>query len=428
VDDELDVLGPVVMVSDRRAGTEAAEISASPEFTALASAYGMTCNVYSQIARMKWFRDREPEVCGRTRWWLSPNDYLLAKLSGGEVVTDTLIAGKALYVPAEKRYASECFDAFGLDVAGLPRVVEPGTPLGTLDAAVAARLRINPRARLVVTTYDAICSVFGTGVCEPGMACDVSGTVTSVRMYTDTAFRDPEGRVFCQPYPPTNGYVLGGSNNLGGGLVEWVKQCFYKNEEHPYLVMEEEAARSHGSTSGLVFLPHLLGARAPTWNSEARGVFFGLERHHSRGDLVRAVFESMGYSIREFVEIFKEIGHPVELITASGGLARISLANELKANISGVPYHVMDDFESTALGAAVIALAAVEHYGSYGEACRAMVRTRKIFLPTSRNRAYYDEMFQFYQEVAAASAPLFSRRAEIIRSFQVPSVDHIENL
>jgi len=428
VDEKLNPLAPVVMVSDRRAKAEAEQIRALGVFQELQKKHSFVCNAYSQIARIKWFSNHRNDIYKNTDKFLSPNDFLLAKLSGGRIVTDDLNAEKLLYIPDENRYPNELYEAADLDARKLPDVQAPGSEVGVVGSDFSAKFKLNANTRLVLATYDAICSVFGTGVSAEGKACDVSGTVTSVRTYTDTPFNDPDGRVFCQRFSPTDGYLLGGSNNLGGGLIEWAKQCFYQNQEHPYEILEKEARASLPSLNGMIFVPHLLGARAPSWNSDARGIFFGIERHHTRGDMMRALMESIGYSIREFLDVFKEAGKEINVVTASGGLARISLANELKANIVQLPYHVMDEFESTCLGAAIIAMSATGFFESYAEACNAMVRTKQIFLPTNRDGNYYEDMYGLYREVNSVSGALFSRRLEILAALDQTNVDHIENL
>ena len=428
VDEDVSPVAPVVMVSDRRASAEATEISGLDIFKELNKKHSILCNVYSQMARMKWFKNNQSDTYDKTVKYLSPNDFIIAKLSGGIFVTDDLNAEKNYYLPKEKRYPSELYEAADLDISKLPEVKSPGTEIGKIDKNIAEHLKINKNARIYVSTYDAICSVFGTGASEPGMVCDVSGTVTSVRMYSDISFKDPKGRVFSQYFSPTDGYLIGGSNNLGGGLIEWAKQCFYKNQESPYEIMENEARISSPKRNGIIFAPHLLGARAPSWDADARGIFFGLERHHTRGDMMRALIESIGFSVKEFTTIFEETGNTPKMVTASGGLARIALANELKANITQLPFHVMDEFESTCLGAAIIALAASGEYSSYPEACKKMVQAKHIYLPTQKHGSYYEDMFELYKKVTMNATELFHERQALLSKLPEDPFDHIENL
>lgn len=431
VDENLRPLSHAVMVSDKRAGEEGRAIAASEKFGPLAEKFGYSSSEYSQMARILWFKKNEPEIFANTRWFLAPNDFLAAFLTKNRPVTDSLNASKSYYDPESSRYPSELYEEFGLTVECLPAWLPIGTGIGKVDASVAAELGLSVRPEVVLGTYDAICSVFGSGVCSPGMVCDVSGTVTSVRMYSDAPFLDPKRRLACQHFPPTGGYLIGGSNNLGGGIIEWAKHCFYSGEANPYDSMQMDCSREghlSPNRSCLIFLPHLLGARAPGWNATARGCFFGLERNHSRAELMLAVFESLAFSVREFLDVFRETGVAPSMVTASGGLARIPVANMLKATITGLPYHLQDEFESTSLGAAIIVLCARGEYASYEEACGNVSVTRQIFLPQKRNTAYYDDMYGLYKELAETMEPMFEKRKLLAGKHSPLSVEFVENL
>ena len=428
---DLGPAGQVIMVSDKRAKAEGIVISQNPEFQRLAQLYGYSASQYSQLARILWLKHHQPETHARTWKYLSPNDYIISVMTGGTAVTDTLNAEKLFWDKQRESYPVELFESLDLDVGQLPECVEIGTNVGSVSSEFAEAVGLPNRPQVVVGTYDAICSVFGTGVSSPGQVCDVSGTVTSIRMYSDTPFVDQKGRIFSQHFPPTHGYLLGGSNNLGGGLIEWAKTCFYKGDDNPYESIQAEISEviEEGIThAGLVFLPNLLGSRAPDWNPNSRGVFFGLERHHDRAEMIRAIVEAIGFSIRDFLEIFKESQTTPDMITASGGLAKLTVANEIKATITGLPYHYMDEFESTALGAAIIVMCATGYYDSYSEACKDIVATRQIFLPRRHLQAYYEDMYGLYRELSAAMDPLFEKRRIVAEAHASLNVERVENL
>lgn len=431
VAEDLSPTGQVIMVSDKRAQAEGRIISDLPEFRRLADRYGYSASQYSQLARILWIKRHQPEAHARTWKYLSPNDFLIAEMTGGTAVTDTLNAEKLFWDSDEHSYPVELLDALELGADQLPECVEIGTSAGVVSKAFAEAVGLPNRPEVIVGTYDAICSVFGTGVSSPGQVCDVSGTVTSIRMYSNAPFTDPKGRIFSQYFPPTDGYLLGGSNNLGGGLIEWAKACFYKNQDNPYELIQSEVAELGElgiSHAGLVFLPNLLGSRAPDWNPDSRGVFFGLERHHDRAELMRAIFESLGFAIRDFLEIFKESQTVPDMITASGGLSKLMVANEIKATITGLPYHYMDEFESTALGAAIIVMCATGQYSSYADACRDIVATRQIFLPRRQHQAFYEDMYGLYRDVVETMDPLFEKRRIIAEEHASHNVERVENL
>jgi len=51
------------------------------------------------------------------------------------------------------------------------------------------------------------------------------------------------------------------------------------------------AAQVPAGSEGLLCLPFLSGERAPYWNANARGLFFGIGLHHKRSHFIRAVLE-----------------------------------------------------------------------------------------------------------------------------------------
>jgi len=431
INKDIEPVGKVIMVSDRRAKQQSVSISNSQGFKDLNSKKLLKVNEYSQLSRILWIKENAPEQHQKTWKYLSPNDYIIALLTGGTIVTDNLNAEKFFYDNNAKDYPADLYNDLGVSIEMLPRCFEIGSIVGPIHKRLAFELGINNEPEIILGTYDAICSVFGTGVSAQGSVCDVSGTVTSVRMYSNVPVIDDQERINLQYFKPSNGYFLGGSNNLGGGLIEWAKICFYKDSLNPYELMETEVSSIDllgDNYTGLIFLPNLLGARAPSWDSHSRGMFFGLERHHNRGDMMKAIFESIAFSVRDFIEIFTELGATPNLVTASGGLSQIKVANEIKATITGLPYHLMDEIESTALGAAIIVMCSLKHFENYHEACKKIVVTKQIFLPKESDKSYYEDMYVLYKDLTELVKPKFKMQRELLSKHKKSSFQYVGNL
>ena len=215
---------------------------------------------------------------------------------------------------------------------------------------------------------------------------------------------------------------------MGGGLIEWVKQCYYINEAYPYEVMEKDARESEIGAKGLIFLPYLLGERAPIWDNNARGVFFGLERTHTRKDMTKAVFESAGFVIKDMIDSIEETGVEVGSIRFSGGLARINLISQLKADITGKDVLILDDFETTAIGAAILTLVGVGKFNNVKEAADKFVSVRMIIKPNVKNHEKYKQIHKLYKNTYSTLKDLFSERKELVDKIYRDKESIIENL
>lgn len=396
IDENGNPLQRAFMVSDKRAEKEAAEIK------------------------------QMPDVFEKTEYFVTPNDFLIYKLTG-RCVTDYFNAIKYHYDAGKKQYPVNLLKRMGIDANCLPDVKNTGEYIGDVLSDIADELGINKDTKVVISSYDAICSFIGSGVNDEGESSDVSGTVTVFRTLTrkETC---KSSKIYSMPYYNENAKIIGGSNNLGGGLIEWVKQCYYLNDEYPYEIMEKDAAESDIGARGLVFLPFLLGERAPIWDDNARGVFFGLERMHTRKDMTRAVFESTGFIDLSIIDAIKETGTDVSSVRLSGGLARINLISQIKADVLGKDVLVLSEFETTASGAAMMVLTGQNIYPDMKSASDKFATVRMIIKPNMENNKKYMYMYELYKESYKALKPLFKKRKELIDKLSNDKEIQIENL
>ncbi|MCI0346978.1 MAG: FGGY-family carbohydrate kinase [Chloroflexi bacterium] len=409
--DDGSVVRPAIMISDVRAREQARRIEGLPDFPARGGPVRVTPDL--MLPKIAWLREREPRSFERARWFASPNDYLVQCLTG-EVVTDSANASKYFYEEGAGEYPLELIRSLGIDLATLPPVVSGADAVLPIRGELADELGLAHEARVVLSTYDAICAVYGSGVAELGEACDVSGTVTSFRAVTDRADVDPEGRLFITPHVGSGRYLAGGSNNLGGGVVEWAKQVLYADDADPYATMVAEAADAPPGAAGLTFLPYLLGERAPIWDAAARGVLFGLGRNHGRGDMIRAIFEGVGYSVLDIADRLTAMGIRIEAVSASGGLARLETVNQIKADMLGLPVRLTDELETTALGAALVAGVHDGRWSTIEEATAACVRTSRLFEPDRPRTEMYRDFFGVYRSLYDRLRELFVERERLI--------------
>lgn len=413
-----EALDKCLMVSDKR-GLE--------ERDALASVFGKRASSYPMLLKMLWVKKHQPELFASTMKFLSPNDYLLAKMTG-RYVTDFFNAMKSGYDAEASAYPAQELSALGLDMDFLPGVQPVGSVAGCLTPSAAVFLGLLPSTQAVLTTYDAICSFFGSGVSEEGEASDVSGTVTVFRALSHRKDLVPNPSIFLMPYPEQHIQIVGGSNNLGGGLIEWVKQCYYQKESYPYEVMEKDASEARLGADGLLFLPYLLGERAPIWNPDARGVFFGIERMHTRKEMTRAVFESTGFIDLDMIRAIEKTGMEVRRIRLSGGLARIHLVSELKADITGCDVEVLSEFETTSTGAAMLALTGVGIFPNLRAAADVFAVVRMVIHPDAAKHQKYMRLFQLYKDTYHSLEAMFCERRAIVQKLNPKHEVRVENL
>jgi xylulokinase len=420
-------LMPVIMVSDKRAKNEALEISKLREYEDISSSLSSKISSYSMLARILWIKKNKGDIYEKTWKFLSPNDFLILFLTKELCITDFLNAEKCFFNTSTKRYPKELFQRMRISEEKLPDVSAIGTNIGNLSIEIKSTLNIKNNPEIILSTYDAICSIIGSGVNKKNEVCDVSGTVTSIRTFSEKPVIDHKSRVMTQNLGFKNAFVIGGSNNIGGGLIEWSKDVFYPDVKNPYDMMQKETSNNF-KKSCLVFLPYLLGSRSPQWDENARGTFFGCERYHNRSDFMLAIFESTGFIVKDFLEVFNDLKLKPDVIKSTGGLTNIKIINEIKATITGIPYHVMSELESTSLGAAIITMASTKIYSNIDQTINNVVKCKEIIMPQKKHTSYYEDMYGLYKDLTSNMSTHYEKRATILKKNKTVTYNEIRNL
>jgi sugar (pentulose or hexulose) kinase len=419
-----------ILVSDTRSFEEARILSNTVEFQKIQSLTGCKSSPDLMLPKIMWLSKHEPNNFQKASHFLNVGDFLTAQLTG-VYATDTNNALKFHYVTEEQSYPRDLLGALGVDINTLPKVYQQGSKLGYILPKVATDLGLPRKTQMVLSTYDALAAVVGNGAFEKGDGVDVSGTVTSFRVVTDYQLFDPLQRIYVTPHMGENSWLAGGSNNLGGGVIEWLRQSLFDGDENSYTNIENYSKIHEPCPGGLIFLPHLLGERTPVWNPDCRGVFFGLNRSHQKSHLVCAVLEGVAFSVKHIIHVLQEFSVPLNTVTVAGGLSRMGNMNQIKADVFGVPIKKFENFETTAIGAALIALVGVGIFNNIYDAFKQFCKIEKIYDPNYKKHKIYEEYFQLYLQVYNSLLPTYLARAKLLRRLQDHGVNEMtitENL
>jgi xylulokinase len=107
----------------------------------------------------------------------------------------------------------------------------------------------------------------------------------------------------------------------------------------------------------------------------------------------------------------RQLGLPLEEIRAVGGGARSRLWRQIKADVTGLPVALPQTAETTALGAALLALVAIGACSSLAEAAARVVRLVDILEPDPAAQRRYNDCYQLYRETYFALLPVYERAA-----------------
>jgi gluconokinase len=156
-----------------------------------------------------------------------------------------------------------------------------------------------------------------------------------------------------------------------------------------------KASNIPAGSEGLIFLPYLLGERAPVWDADAKGVFFGVRMNHDSRYFLRAVMEGVGFSLYQIYQSLKQTVGPANKIYASGGFIRSTLWLQMIADIFDKPVYVMNMADASATGAAIMGLYALGKIKNLEEV-NVITQVQQSYRPDKKNHKVYLRNFSIF--------------------------------
>ena len=407
LDKDNNVIRPAIIWCDQRTSAECEEITRKVgakrliEITANPALTGFTAS------KILWVRNNEPENYAKCAHILLPKDYIRFILTGEYATEVSDASGMQLLDVPERCWSNEVLQKLEIDKALLPKVYESPEITGTVTAKIASETGLAAGTPVVGGAGDNAAAAIGTGVSGEGKAFTTIGTSGVVFAHTDNIVIDPHGRVhtFCCAVP--GAWHVMGVTQAAGLSLKWFRDNFCPEEilaaekmgTDPYVLMDREAALSPIGANRLLYLPYLMGERTPHLDANARGVFFGLSAVHKKRDMIRAVMEGVTYSLRDCLEVFREMDIPVSAMTACGGGGSSALWRQMLADTFCCPIYTSDSREGPALGAAILAMVGTGLYSSVPDACRTVVHTSQTCTPNREAVPVYEKYYRLYRSI-----------------------------
>ena len=391
-------LSPCLIWVDRRAEEELRDIPQDH----IRRFGGVVPDPSHLAAKIRWCKRRVPEARYAVRYH-QPVSYMIARLTGENVIDHSQASTSMLYNLSERRYEPALLEAFGIEPEELPRIDESYAIAGPLSGPGAELTGLPQGVPVAVGTGDDFSNPLGSGLVRPGsMVCclgtaEVPGALDLQPRIDDRAFLQTLSY-------PTGDYFIENPGWLSGGAVKWATETMRISSFEEF---DSLAAQAPAGADSVLFLPCLGGAVAPEWISSARACFYGLTPAHGLSHMTRAVLEGCAFAMRDVVERLKEMSVPVESIVLLGGGARSRLWAQIRADLSGLPVQVPAQTDTSPMGGAMLAAVAAGIHPDLAAAAALVGRAGETFEPDAGSQAEYDDAYLAYRKLFDCLKPMF---------------------
>lgn len=338
------------------------------------------------------------------RTFLMIPDLINHWLSGKASVEYTNATTTQLLDARSRNWCLDIIESIGVPSSIFPRVVEPGTVLGNVDAALLEELDI-PRNSGILTiapaTHDTASAIAAAPMVRPGIGYISSGTWNLVGV----ELREP---LINQDALRSNFTNEGGAfgtitflrNAQGMWIIQEVKRVIEDREGRQYTYDELVKLAQEASDIGSFIdfdEPRFLAPQNMVEEIMRYLDETNQRRPGSLGELIRMILLNLAFKHRYILEMASRLtGIKITGINIFGGGSRNSLLDQFTADVMGVTVYAGPE-EATAIGNIMVqayALGIVKSHSEARELVRRSVEVR-VFEPSSNSGRYMD-MYEDY--------------------------------
>jgi gluconokinase len=349
---------------------------------------GTPIHAMSPLCKLLWLKDRQPDIFQRASKFIGIKEYIWWRLTGKYQVDHSIASATGLFDIRRREWYPESLALAGIDAGRLSEPV-PCTHLEVTQANL----------RYVVGGGDGCLANLGSGAVGQGETALTIGTSGAIRMTACSPEDDPKGRIF-NYILSADRFTCGGATNNGGNVLKWLfeKVLEVGDSEEEWQRRVNEADGVPPGSEGLIFLPYLQGERAPVWDADARGVFFGVRSVHDHRHFTRACLEGISYTLYQIGASVAETAGPIGLIYASGGFTRSDVWLQMIADVFNKEVALSGIADASAIGAAIMGFLALGLIDELDSA-KGLIHIVRTYQPDAARHAAYQENYRIFTQL-----------------------------
>ncbi len=335
---------------------------------------------FNTINKLIWFAEKRPDIPEKSyRFLFMPS--IFSFFLTGEMVNDTTMAGTSMLTSLRRReFSADIFARIGIDISLMGIPAEPGTITGRVTNEAAALTSLPAGTPVVATGHDTQFAIFGSGA-EKNQPVLSSGTweILMVRSEECKTGEEQLRLGITTELDPEPGLYNIGNQWIASGIIEWARKNLYGDiSGDVYERMISGAESVPPGSRGVSVVPGFYEATA----GKPGGMIRGLSLESTRDDIFRAILEALSGKLVEGKRALEDAGGFIaKSIICVGGGSKNRLWNKLRANYTGVPVKIINQKETTVLGASLFVQAACGNFSSPEEARSAIDYQTEIIEP-----------------------------------------------
>ncbi len=406
VDENGNPITPLITWADTRSSAQSKKIKSLGIAQQLYEETGTPIHPMSPLCKLLWWKENQPEIIERAHKFISIKEFVIHRLTGEYLIDYSTASATGLFDMEQLKWSAKAFELhqilpekFSIPVSIYHQVVG-------IHSSFAQQMEIDRQTRIILGASDGCSAQLGSGAMGQGELAITLGTSGAVRVASNKKIVDARGRIF-NYILDDEFFICGGATNNGTALLNWYAEKFDPTSSKNLVEFVEEVNSISAGAEGLIALPFLLGERAPMYDPDARGVFFGVSMNHTRKHFQRSLIEGICFELKSIVNAIEQSVGQSKKIVVSGGFTHSTTWVQILSNVLGRELIFSDNYDASALGAIAIG------FKSLGITFKMDHSDERIFYPDKSLRELYEAQFEIFETVYLQLASSFEKLSDL---------------
>lgn len=403
------VIRPTILWNDGRTGKEVDYLNGTVGKEKLSRLTANVAFAGFTAPKLLWMKENEPDNFEKIARFMLPKDYINYSLTGVHATDFSDASGMLLLDVKNRCWSKEMLEICSVKEEWCPKLFESYDVIGTLKSDIADKLGLSNKVKVIAGAGDNAAAAIGTATVGEGR-CNISLGTSGTVFISSESFSVDDNNALHSFAHSDGGYHLMGCILSAASCNKWF--CDKVLESSDYAKESAAINEDNLGKNNIFFLPYLMGERSPINDTDASGVFIGLNPKSDRAAMLQAVLEGVSFAIRDNLEVAKKLGINIERSMLCGGGAKSPVWRKILANVLGIELDLPVAEEGPGFGTAILSMVANGEYASVEDAVSRLVARRGTVKPDKALTELYEARYQKYKKIYPALKNLYKEIKE----------------
>ena len=341
------------------------------------------------LAILAWLKAEYPAKYRSIRQILFCKDLLRWFMTGTAATELTDASAAGLINIRTAQYDRTLLSLYGLEDAWdkLPPLTRSDAVAGHVTPAFAAKTGLPANTPVLAGLFDVNSCMLGAGVIDQDHYSMTAGTWGINAAASSNPVNSDQITQCCLFYGALP-YVLIDSAPTSCVNLEWFLQQLMPGVSYE---AANQIVAAQRPDELLLYLPYLY---PPMDRPDLAAEFVGLRSHHTKGAMLRAVYEEIVLEHRRRLSKLQQLGYERPQIVLSGGAAKSPVFAQMFADICGKEVLIPAQSQAGAMGGVLLSQMSAHRYNNLRQASEALIRYAAVYRPDSSMQSYYTQSFR----------------------------------